>query len=449
VFVTTRFFILLLLGAAGLLAGIGPTGTEVALAASSFPPPSSPPPPPPSRPLGGFVTVPTFSPALPPPPASRPPAPPPPGPSGPVGVAVTDPAVTVPNQVLALHNTAAEAITTTGVIGLTGYGLLGLNALPALNYVMTIYSLPPGVTLDNALVALQGQFPNTIFAPNNLYGLAAAGAFNNAAGEISWKTAAPSCGANIRIGMIDTQVDASVRTLKARTVHARSFVDDPRPPTNHGTQVATILVGATSRGSLSGLMPAGSLYSAGVFEHMANGAVRASTPALARAMDWLVGESVSVINLSFAGPMNFALLGIVQRASERNVILVGASGNDGPASPPLYPAAFPKVIAVTAVDANRQPYEYNVIGKHIAFTAPGVNLPLPVAEAGGKVDLISGTSFASPYAAAVVALWRLKRTDGGQAEAVKELGARAVRLAALTPDPVVGYGLIQSPGPCS
>ena len=121
--------------------------------------------------------------------------------------------MTVPNQVLALHNTAAEAITTTGIIGPAGYGLLGLNALPALNYVMTIYSLPPGVTLDTALVTLQGQFPNTIFAPNNLYGLAAAGAFNNAAGEISWKTATPSCGANIRIGMIDTQVDADRKSV--------------------------------------------------------------------------------------------------------------------------------------------------------------------------------------------------------------------------------------------
>jgi hypothetical protein len=432
----------------GVLAEIAPVAAGIALAASSFPPSSPPPPPPPSRAPTGFVTVPTVRPGL-PPPVIRPPAQPPAGQSGPGAVAVTDPAVTVPNLVVALHNTAAEATATTGVMGVAGYGLLGLNALPALSYVMTVYSLPPGITLDAALVTLQGQFPNAIFAPNNLYSLAAGAAFNNAAGEISWKTAAPSCGANIRIGMIDTQVDASIAALKTRSVRARSFVDDPRPPTNHGTQVATILVGATSRGSVSGLMPSGSLYSAGVFEHMANGALRASTPALARAMDWLVGESVSVINLSFAGPMNFALLGIVQRASERNVLLVGAAGNEGPASPPLYPAAFPKVIAVTAVDANRHPYQYNVIGKHIAFTAPGVNLPLPVAEAGGKVDLISGTSFASPYAAAVVALWRQKRTDGGQAEAITELGARAIRLAALTPDPVVGYGLIQSPGPCS
>jgi hypothetical protein len=350
---------------------------------------------------------------------------------------------------LALHNTAADATTTTNTIGPSGYALLDQSNLPALNYVLSAYSLPPGISIDDAIVSLQAQFPAVIFAPNNLYSLAAGGAFSNAAGEIAWKTAAPSCGANIRIGMIDTQVDPSIATLKARKVKARSFVDDPNPPRNHGTQVATILVGAASRGSVSGLLPAASLFSAGVFEHSPAGGVRANTPALAKAVDWLVGESVSVINLSFAGPMNFALLGIVQRASDRNVLLVGAAGNDGPGSPPLYPAAFAKVIAITAVDANREPYAYNVVGKHIAFTAPGVNLPLPVAESGGKVDLISGTSFASPYAAAVVALWRQMHNEGGQAEAVRDLAAHAVRLASLSPDPVVGYGLIQSPGPCS
>jgi subtilisin family serine protease len=166
-------------------------------------------------------------------------------------------------------------------------------------------------------------------------------------------------------------------------------------------------------------------------------------------MDWIVGEQVNVVNLSFAGPINMALLAIVQRTAAKNVVLVAAAGNDGPLSPPLYPAAFPKVIAVSALDFDRNPYPWNVQGKHIAFAAPGVNLPLPVAEAGGRIDLISGTSFAAPYVSGVVALWKSRQPQGGYAEAVDQLAAKAIRLRPVDPDMLFGHGLIQSPGPCS
>lgn len=422
--------------------GLSPGPQAAVSTFSTFSAPPPPPPPsavPPSRPSGvpsGILVPPRLPPNL---------VPPPP-PAG--SVAVTDPALVVPNQILALYNTAAEAATGSNTIAPTGYGVLAQTALPALAYVMVTYSLPPGVTLDNALVALQAQFPAATFAPNNLYDLAAGGS-GDPAGLISWSTQSPNCGTGISVGVIDTQVDTKVATLKAHDIRARSFVSDPRPPTNHGTQVSSILVGTRHNGSVAGLMPRGRIFAAGVFEHMSNGAVRANTAAIAAGMDWVVGEKVAVVNMSFAGPINMALLAIVTRAAERNVLMVAAAGNDGPTSPPLFPAAFPKVIAVSAIDGERRPYAYNVQGKHIAFTAPGVDLPLPVAEQGGRVDLISGTSFAAPYVTGVVALWRHTQPSGGYADAVKQLAARAVPMRAGEPDPIFGHGLIQSPGPCS
>jgi hypothetical protein len=410
------------------------------LAWAAGPPITTPPPVP--RP-----SIPTVLPSPPRlPPTTPPTVPPPAQPGG--GVAVTDPNQIVPNQVLGLYNTAAEAATTSAAIAPTGYGVIAQNGLPALGYVLVTYSLPPGVSLDAALAALQTQFPTAVFAPNNLYNLAA-GAGGDPARLISWKAQSPSCGTGISVGVIDTLVDTKVATLKGRDVKARSFVADPRPPTNHGTQVSSILVGASSNGSVPGLMPHGRVVAAGVFEHNASGAVQANTVAISTGMDWVIGEQVNVVNMSFAGPINMALLAVVQRIASKNVLLVAAAGNDGPLSPPLYPAAFPKVIAVSALDYDRNPYPYNVQGKHIAFAAPGVNLPLPVAEAGGRIDLISGTSFAAPYVSGVVALWKSSQPQGGYAEAVDQLAARAIRLRPVEPDTLFGHGLIQSPGPCS
>ena len=44
----------------------------------------------------------------------------------------------------------------------------------------------------------------------------------------------------------------------------------------------------------------------------------------------------------------------MKNAHEKGVILIAAAGNLGPKSPPLYPAADPNVIAVTATDDDDQ-----------------------------------------------------------------------------------------------
>ena len=105
------------------------------------------------------------------------------------------------------------------------------------------------------------------------------------------------------------------------------------------------------------------------------------------------------------------------------------------------------MIAVTAVDTQHRPYAYNTQGNHVAFTAPGVNLPLPKPEQGG-IGLISGTSFASPYVAGVVALWRKSNRAATSAALINDLARHAIPLGRGGRDPVFGYGLIQAPKGC-
>jgi hypothetical protein len=84
------------------------------------------------------------------------------------------------------------------------------------------------------------------------------------------------------------------------------------------------------------------------------------------------------------------------------MVLIAASGNAGPKSPPLYPAANPNVIAVSATDAHDRLFPASNRGGHIAVTAPGVDIFLPAPD--GKYQMTSGTSFSAAYISGLAAL---------------------------------------------
>jgi subtilisin family serine protease len=86
----------------------------------------------------------------------------------------------------------------------------------------------------------------------------------------------------------------------------------------------------------------------------------------------------------------------------KGVILIAAAGNNGPKGAPVYPAAYPEVIAVTATDESDQLYGKANRGDYISVAAPGVDIIAPALK--GGYGLSSGTSMAAAHVAGVVAL---------------------------------------------
>ena len=82
--------------------------------------------------------------------------------------------------------------------------------------------------------------------------------------------------------------------------------------------------------------------------------------------------------------------------------MVAAAGNAGPKSPPLYPAANPNVIAVSATDAQDRLFAASNRGSYIALAAPGVDIFLPAPDE--KYQMTSGTSFSAAYVSGLAAL---------------------------------------------
>src|SRR5439155_14781834 len=79
----------------------------------------------------------------------------------------------------------------------------------------------------------------------------------------------------------------------------------------------------------------------------------------------------------------------------KGVVLIAAAGNAGPKSPPLYPAADPSVIAVTATDIDDKVFSRASRGRHIAISAPGVDILVPAPE--GTYQMTTGTSVAAAH----------------------------------------------------
>jgi subtilisin family serine protease len=236
--------------------------------------------------------------------------------------------------------------------------------------------------------------------------------------------------------MIDSAVDLSHPSLAQSRIESRSFVSESaQKPDFHGTAIASII--AANSNDYLGLAPNAELFAAGVFEDDARQGEIASTLSLIKALDWLISADVDVVNISLAGPPNRLLESALRRVADHGVLIVAAAGNGGPGAEPMYPAAYPEVVAITAVDAQGRVFRLANRGEYLDLAAPGVDLLH--ARAGGGYASSSGTSFAVPFA--VTAAARLLKLHPGE-DAMALLYDTAEDLGPAGRDNIYGYGLL-------
>lgn len=249
----------------------------------------------------------------------------------------------------------------------------------------------------------------------------------------------PLCNQAVTIGLIDTAINTQHPAFKQSNIHSKDFAGEEfDAPRAHGTAVAGILVGHSEQ--LTPLLPAADLFAASVFYPRSDYAQGATMVNLVRALDWLLQKKVRVINMSLAGPDNKILALAIQKTIQAGTSIVAAAGNEGPAAPPAYPAAYADVIAVTAVDKNQRSYRWANRGDYIDFAALGV--AVLTARSAGDFGNETGTSMAAPVVTAAVAC---SGAGSSAAAIVEQLKIRALDLGAPGRDPVFGYGLLNRP----
>ena len=290
---------------------------------------------------------------------------------------------------------------------------------------------PPGMSTRRALkqlrrVDLAGDYDyNHIYLPS--------GQAQEAAPTVAGGAVPPAPAGGARIGMIDSGVDLTHPALAHSRVE-QAGCDGRAVPAAHGTAVASLIAGSAV--DFRGALPGARLLAVDVYCADVTGG---STDRVALAFATLTQAGVKVINVSLVGPRNAALARVVAAVQARGVLVVAAVGNDGPAAPPLYPAALPGVIAVTGVDVRGHVLPEAGRGSHVVFAAPGAELRAADLQHG--YALVRGTSYAAPIVAGLLAGQLGPEPDSG-AHALQALTLTARDLGPRGRDAIYGFGLV-------
>lgn len=324
------------------------------------------------------------------------------------------------------------------------YVLVSRETLPGLGMVLLDFRRPPGTSGSIAIRDMQRMEGTATAGLDHIFRREEPEAEARRPGGrryadmlIGWPSS--GCKAVMSVGMIDGAIDETSAIFEGRAIVTRDFTDVWQEPSVHGTAVAELLVGD---GRLQGSrLHAASVILPGSPDRQAG----AGVSEVIRALSWLDGEGVDIINISLAGPYNRLLERAINASVRRGTIIVAAVGNDGPGAPPRYPAAFENVIAVTAIDSAREVYGRAVRGEHLDFAAPGVDIFVDAAPAG---RYFSGTSVAAPFVTALIATGTTARSPARPGEVRERLGRDAVDLGPAGRDPIFGTGLIRASGAC-
>jgi len=355
------------------------------------------------------------------------------------------PPVSEPDELVALALSAADLSTLTT----QGYQVIEELAVPGLTATPRRLRIPAGTTLADARAAVRA-LPSGQDADFNHFYRSEGFPEDCEALEcpirrmVDWPEPpdrASGCGGGVPIGMIDTGINDGHETFDGADLEVLRLVPEDFTPSRalHGTAIASLLVGDPATRA-EGLLPAARLVAVDAF-HRRGSDERADVFTLVEALGLLAERDVGVINLSLAGPPNSVLEEVVTRLHEENdIVLVAAVGNDGPRADPAYPAAYPQVIAVTAVDRDRAVYRRAIQGEHVDLAAPGVAVWAAASISGARWK--TGTSYAVPFVTSAAAILREKRPDLTAPEIGAELRRLATDLGDAGPDPVFGAGLV-------
>ncbi|MED2008232.1 MULTISPECIES: S8 family peptidase [Brevibacillus] len=202
-------------------------------------------------------------------------------------------------------------------------------------------------------------------------------------------------GNGVKIAVIDTGIARDHFELKDRVKGGVNLVGGKR--NGHGTHVAGIIVAEMNHTGIVGVSPEADLYDVKAFREDGT----ASLSDIIRALNWSIENEMDIVNMSFGmGQYSEALARMVKKASKRGIVMVASAGNNG--GEVEYPARYPGVIGVGAIDRNGNLANFSARGKGMNMKAPGVEILST--WPGDSFRTLNGTSMAAPHVTGMLAL---------------------------------------------
>jgi subtilisin family serine protease len=289
---------------------------------------------------------------------------------------------------------------------------------------------------ENIVASVQ---PNYLFALQDQAAATRGDASQYVLGELQIAKAHQiATGKDVLIAVIDSEIDAKHPDLGGTVTKGFDALGGAEPPHLHGTEMAGA-IGA--HGKLLGIAPDARILAAHAFDDTA-GIAKGSSFAIYKSLQWAADNGARIVNMSFAGPADPTLRRLLAADYGKGIVLIAAAGNAGPQSEPLYPAADPNVIAVTATDSDDHVFKMANRGRHIAVAAPGVDI-IALAP-GGSYELATGTSIAAAHVSGIAALLLERKPSLTPGDVRAILVATAKASGPPTPDSDFGAGLVSA-----
>ena len=251
-----------------------------------------------------------------------------------------------------------------------------------------------------------------------------------------------SSGRGVKVAVVDTGVDPRHEDLP-KLLMGRDFVSDDGNADDgngHGTFVAGVIAAQRNNGrgiagvSRASIIPVRVLNSRGF----------GRDSDIARGIRWAANEGADIINMSLGGGRSSRLLkDAVRYATRQGSLVIAASGNSG-GTRPMYPAAYPQVIAVGATDLSDRMTSFSQHGPWLDLVAPGVTIASTLP--GDRYAIGDGTSFSSPLVAGSAALLLSEHPRWAVEELRSALLSGAADAGPIGPDPFTGLGVLDVDG---
>lgn len=236
-----------------------------------------------------------------------------------------------------------------------------------------------------------------------------------------------------KLAIIDTGFttdSAWLQSFITKTYNATNDTESVEDTSTHGTAVATAAILAMREAPVDVI----------IIKIDKHGQL--SIANIVKGINYAIEEGADVINLSLGGTSSDeAEAHAIQAAIDQHITVVAAAGNNGDRGNRLnYPASYKGVLSIGAMNAAQARAAFSNYNDKVTFVAPGEAVPLVYQH---RIQAVNGTSFASPFAAAIIASVA-QYSDAATSLLHRALIENVADLGAAGYDIETGYGVINS-----
>jgi type VII secretion-associated serine protease mycosin len=281
--------------------------------------------------------------------------------------------------------------------------------------------------------------------------------------EAAWSV---TRGAGVTVAVIDSGVNPYVSDLAGSVITGPDYTGVSTRPSSpewgvHGTWMASLIAGHGHDGGYSGVIgmaPAARILSIrvipdrgdphyGTYEHERETAIQQS---LADGIKYAVTHGAKVVSMSigYSAPSG-TVRAELQDAYDHGVVVIASAGNSGgpdstrgAGAPESFPANYPGVISVGAVNSSAEVASFSSDNLSVQVAAPGVSVPAEGRD--GQYWSVSGTSPACALVAGVAALIKSRYPDLPPDLVASAMTSTATHRPATGYDSQVGFGIVDA-----